>query len=185
MGKPTDPHYWRKWRAAHPEYRARERRRQAGRQHGDRTQEYARRAAQREEDEARTAMPPKTLAQPKRRGEGSRGQFREGLHEIELALRRFVERELIAILEGTPRWTHGTLVIAGVDLGSNRIRIRLSCPRLPLKGGDGEAQTETAAILNSCAAATIEMPVINGSGLALEPTAAVLMPPSDTVPAKP
>lgn len=27
MGKPKDPHYWRKWRAAHPEYQARERQR--------------------------------------------------------------------------------------------------------------------------------------------------------------
>jgi hypothetical protein len=25
MGKPTSPDYWRRWRAAHPEYRARER----------------------------------------------------------------------------------------------------------------------------------------------------------------
>ena len=48
MGKPRDPDYWKKWRAAHPEYAERERqrsrkRRERGR--GDRTSEYRARAA--------------------------------------------------------------------------------------------------------------------------------------------
>ncbi len=51
MGKPPDPGYWRAWRAAHPEYRAREveRRRQRRLIHGreDRTTELARLAATR------------------------------------------------------------------------------------------------------------------------------------------
>jgi len=49
MGKPKDPDYWRKWRAAHPEYVAREkersRKRRANGQRGDRTIEYRNRAA--------------------------------------------------------------------------------------------------------------------------------------------
>lgn len=49
MGKPNDPDYWRRWRAAHPGYRARERARGQGRDHhpDDRTKEYAQQQARR------------------------------------------------------------------------------------------------------------------------------------------
>ena len=42
MGKPRDPDYWRKWRAAHPDYRERERQRLAARDRTgrDRSGEY-------------------------------------------------------------------------------------------------------------------------------------------------
>ena len=40
MGKPRDPDYWKKWRAAHPAYQARERKRSAQR---DRSKEHLRR----------------------------------------------------------------------------------------------------------------------------------------------
>ena len=54
-GKPTDPEYWRRWRAAHPTYRSREaertRQRRLSVPRGDRSAEYrrlnVRRAAQR------------------------------------------------------------------------------------------------------------------------------------------
>jgi len=50
-GKPADPEYWRRWRAAHPAYVARERdrsaRRRAEGRRGDRSAEYANRAAHR------------------------------------------------------------------------------------------------------------------------------------------
>lgn len=39
MGKPKDPDYWKKWRAAHPEYREREQERLKARQRGDRAAE--------------------------------------------------------------------------------------------------------------------------------------------------
>lgn len=59
MGKPKDPAYWRRWRAAHPEYRSREvaraRRRRAETGRKDRTAEYARRNA------ARRSGPPEPL----------------------------------------------------------------------------------------------------------------------------
>ncbi|MBI4954852.1 MAG: hypothetical protein HY908_22715 [Myxococcales bacterium] len=88
-----------------------------------------RRAAQREdEDAARASRGPKTLGQAPHRSEGSRGQFREGLHEIETSVRRFVERELVALLAASRDWHHGPLALAGVDLGSNRMRLRLACP---------------------------------------------------------
>lgn len=50
MGKPRDPAYWRKWRAAHPAYRDRERdrlRRRDRTDRGDRSAEYAKRNAAR------------------------------------------------------------------------------------------------------------------------------------------
>lgn len=46
MGKPVDPAYYRRWRAAHPEYRLRQNllrnARRAARGRGDRSSEYAR-----------------------------------------------------------------------------------------------------------------------------------------------
>ena len=48
VNKPRDPDYWKKWRAAHPAYRAREKIRMAARtskDHGDRAGQYARRRA--------------------------------------------------------------------------------------------------------------------------------------------
>jgi len=65
MGKPKDPAYWRKYRAAHPSYRERERKRSAERRaqglRGDRSEEYRRRAAREREQrtlEASLVVPP-------------------------------------------------------------------------------------------------------------------------------
>src|SRR5262249_34848705 len=46
--------------------------------------------------------------------EGSHGKFREGLQEVEQAVRRFVERELVALLARSPRWTRGAIQVVGV-----------------------------------------------------------------------
>ena len=55
-GRPRDPDYWRKWRAAHPGYRERERERlSTRRQRGDRTEERAR-ARAREADLRKIAL---------------------------------------------------------------------------------------------------------------------------------
>jgi hypothetical protein len=90
--------------------------------------ERLRRAAQREDDAA--VMRGKKLRSANL---VSLGAFREGLHEVEQGLRRFVERELVALLSGAARWSFGELVIDGIELSSNRIRLRLRCPSL---GGD-------------------------------------------------
>lgn len=58
------------------------------------------------------------------------GKFREGIGEIEAAIRRFVERELLAYLHACPRWRFGRLSIAEVELSSNRIRIQIFCDAL-------------------------------------------------------
>lgn len=94
--------------------------------------ERLRRGAQREDERLR--------AQPKepqgRRAEGYRGAFREAIEHVEGALRRCVEREIIALLTQSPGWPYGPLEVAGLDVGSNRIRVRVSCRRL------GEAPIE-------------------------------------------
>jgi hypothetical protein len=55
---------------------------------------------------------------------------REALHEVEEAVRRFVERDLLAVLDRSKSWG-GALVECGeVALGSNRVRIELRCPGL-------------------------------------------------------
>jgi hypothetical protein len=87
--------------------------------------ERLRRAAQREDDAA--VMRGARLERAK---VSSLGSFREGLHEVEQALRRFVERELVAVLSSAARWTRGEILIDDVELSSNRIRVRLRCPAL-------------------------------------------------------
>ncbi|MBM4375596.1 MAG: hypothetical protein FJ095_10965 [Deltaproteobacteria bacterium] len=87
--------------------------------------ERLRRAAQREDDAA--VMRGTRL---ERARVTSLGSFREGLHEVEQAVRRFVERELVAVLSSAARWTHGELLVEEVELSSNRIRVRLRCPAL-------------------------------------------------------
>lgn len=72
----------------------------------------------------------------------SLGAFREGLHEVEQAVVRFVARELGALLVGAARWPHGPLQIEGVELSSNRIRVRLSCRSLT-------AESVSCALKNS------------------------------------
>ena len=104
--------------------------------------ERLRRAAQREEEDARGAATTAKLTRPTYRAEGSRGQFREGLREIEVAVGRFVEREIVALLAQARQWPHGPLEVTGVDLGSNRVRIRLTCPAIVARGGACEIAFE-------------------------------------------
>lgn len=54
----------------------------------------------------------------------------EILREMERAVRVVFERELLALLARAPAWTGGPLVLIGVELSSNRIRVTLSCPKL-------------------------------------------------------
>jgi hypothetical protein len=83
-----------------------------------------RRAAQREQETT-----PKHV-RLERRSEGSLGRFREGLQEVERAVRRFVERELCALITQSRRWPFGSITVASVELSSNRARVRLLCRAL-------------------------------------------------------
>jgi hypothetical protein len=85
--------------------------------------ERLRRAAQREDEVA-------LVAGGKPNGSPSLGKFREGLHEVEQCLGRFLDRELIALLTSSPRWSLAAPTVDGVELSSNRVRIRLACASL-------------------------------------------------------
>jgi len=83
-----------------------------------------RRAAQREDEAQLTGAAPGPVAG------GQDVRFREGVREVEEAVSHFVDRELAALLGRASRWTHGPVEIAAVELGTNRIRVRLSCKEL-------------------------------------------------------
>jgi hypothetical protein len=57
-------------------------------------------------------------------------RLREALHHVEASVRHFAERELLAFLDERKGWTHGPVDVARVEVGSNRIRLKLSCPDL-------------------------------------------------------
>src|SRR5205814_9702877 len=61
---------------------------------------------------------------------GRAQRLRESLHHVEQSIGHFAERELLAFINGSKGWTHGTVHLAGVEAGTNRIRLRLSCPTL-------------------------------------------------------
>ncbi|MCA9620245.1 MAG: hypothetical protein KC731_14585, partial [Myxococcales bacterium] len=90
--------------------------------------ERLRRAAQRE-DEAEV-MSFRRLDKEGGLTSDGLGRFRAGLREVEQSVSRFVERELVALLERCPRWTFGDVAVEAVDLSSNRVRVQLSCAAL-------------------------------------------------------
>ena len=87
------------------------------------------------------------------RPEGALGRFREGTQAVEEALTRFTQRELVALLGDAARWRHGPIEVAGIQLGSNRIRVRLACPSLgdaPCEiGFDEQSGLLVASVVNS------------------------------------
>ena len=90
--------------------------------------ERLRRAAQREDEAAVVSLrAPRLDGGP---GGDGLGRFREGIRHVEQAVRRFVDRELVAILHRCPRWTFGEIEVERVDLSSNRIRVELGCSDL-------------------------------------------------------
>jgi hypothetical protein len=88
-----------------------------------------RREVQREEALALVAADGR-VAIDEARPEGALGRFRDGMQSVEQALTRFAQRELVALLAEASRWQHGPLQVAGVQVGSNRVRIRLGCRAL-------------------------------------------------------
>ena len=90
--------------------------------------ERLRRAAQREDDTGVISLrkPRHDALVPA----GGLGKFRAGIRKVEQGLRRFVERELLALLHNCARWPHGEILIDRIDLSSNCIRIQLACPAL-------------------------------------------------------
>jgi hypothetical protein len=58
----------------------------------------------------------------------------EGLHHVEEAVRHFVQRELVALLEQSPSWgMPGFPTVGRPRLATNRIQVELACPGLGCK----------------------------------------------------
>ncbi len=81
---------------------------------------------------------PKLYARLRRATGAGVGKRHEELHHVEEAVRRFVERNLLAVLAGSKSWG-GTPPAAGhVHLASNRIRVELRRPLTPTPLPRGE-----------------------------------------------
>src|SRR6185295_645546 len=81
---------------------------------------------------------PKVFAKLRRSGRKSlwtgnwkaTGKHRDGLHRVEEHVRRFVDRELLALLAESPGWSAGLLATGEIKLATNYIELELYCPRL-------------------------------------------------------
>jgi len=63
-----------------------------------------------------------------RSGEWRRAhRLRDALHHLEEAIRSFVDRELIALLNGSRGWTPGPVHVGAVRAASNRVQIDIGC----------------------------------------------------------
>ena len=72
---------------------------------------------------------PKLYARLRRVKAAGLGKRREELHHVKEALRRFVERNLLAVLAGSKTWaTRAPLQVGVIHLASNRIRVELRWP---------------------------------------------------------
>ena len=67
------------------------------------------------------------LRRSARRSDGTLEQHDEALREVEEAVRHFGARELAAIINGSSRFHAGHVRVEGVELGSNRITLVVSC----------------------------------------------------------
>ena len=65
------------------------------------------------------------LRRATRKGEGAVEKHKVAMREVEEAVERFVDRELVALLGHSPAWTGGPVHVARVLLASNRVRIEL------------------------------------------------------------
>jgi hypothetical protein len=57
-------------------------------------------------------------------------KIQEALHHAEKSIRHFVERELVFLLRRTPAWHDSRLSVGAINVGSNRVRVELTCSDL-------------------------------------------------------
>lgn len=57
-------------------------------------------------------------------------RFRVKLENVRIAIRRFVERELLPSITKHPDWQAGRLSVARVEVSSNRVRVQIACRSL-------------------------------------------------------
>src|SRR5262249_12323109 len=77
---------------------------------------------------------PKVFAKLRRaehRGSPRAATHAEGLHEVALAVERFVARDVAALLSAAPAWKLGPVTVPRVDLAANRIRVALAVAGAP------------------------------------------------------
>jgi hypothetical protein len=75
------------------------------------------------------------MRRAERRGDGRKiFKQHEALHHIKESLRRFVERELLMLLEQSKSWGGLKLLVGEVRTATNRVRIELRCPDLDETG---------------------------------------------------
>ncbi|APR80510.1 Hypothetical protein A7982_05857 [Minicystis rosea] len=60
-----------------------------------------------------------------RRGDAAAEKHHEAMRELSEAVERFVEREMLALLEASPAWKAGPIRVRRVELASNRVRVLL------------------------------------------------------------
>ena len=70
------------------------------------------------------------LRRASQKGKEALHDQRVALAHVEEAVRRFVVRELVGLLEEAKRWRGGRLEVGEITMASNRIRIALTCPSL-------------------------------------------------------
>ncbi|MCL2822877.1 MAG: hypothetical protein FWD57_02700, partial [Polyangiaceae bacterium] len=75
------------------------------------------------------------------------GKFQEGLADVERAVRRFVERELVAHVDHSAQWSFGQLTVENVDLSPNRIRIQIKCSQLSDEACEIAIEHQSGAIV--------------------------------------
>lgn len=81
---------------------------------------------------------PKLYARLRRAGRRARQQgdarslvkLRQTLEQVKEGIHRFVERELVAVLQQSRGWGGAAVSVGEISLGSNRVRIELRCPEL-------------------------------------------------------
>jgi hypothetical protein len=63
------------------------------------------------------------------RGRSAARRHRAALHHVEAAVRHFVERELLALLNASHLWDTAPVTVGRISLGCQRILIELRCPQ--------------------------------------------------------
>ncbi len=74
------------------------------------------------------------------------GAHNEALHEVGEAIERFLDRELVGLLEESPAWRWGALEVSEVELAASRVRIRIALCREP--GGPVERAPDDELVVH-------------------------------------
>jgi hypothetical protein len=89
---------------------------------------------------------PKLYARLRRKKGRAAHKQEEGLHHVQVDLRRFIDRNLLALLGRSTSWAGASLGVTEVRTATNRVSYRLSAPaRLDLEENGGRLTAQFAA----------------------------------------